>query len=357
MPSDNNEKDLFVDMVTKTARIELPLGDFDPQPCLQVPEHNLVRPKFPAIDAHCHIDAQPLDQVLRVMDACSIEHMVNISLTRGAELDAVLRKFAAAPRDRFTLFMLADWTLISQGHTIQALVDELERRVEQGVRGLKVWKDLGLTARDADGELLRIDDERWAPLFDKAAELQIPVMLHLGDPVAFFQPIDARNERYEELAAHPEWGFCQPGLPPQIELMEAQSRLIARHPGTQFIGAHIGSFAENLAWVARDLDRFPNYSLDISARAAELGRQPFTSRKFFLRYADRILFGSDLLPEESMYGLYFRFLETEDEYFPYPTHASGQGRWRIYGLNLPDEVLRAVYHDNAARLLGRPFVA
>ena len=327
-------------MVTKTARIELPLGDFEPRSCLHVPEHHLERPKFSAIDAHCHVDAQPLDEVVRVMDACGIEHMVNISLTRGPELDTILRKFATAPAGRFTLFMLADWTLIGQGKSIQALVDDLERRVEQGIRGLKVWKDLGLTARDAGGTLLRVDDERWAPLFEKAAELDVPVMLHLGDPVAFFNPIDRFNERYEELAAHPEWGFFQPGLPAQIELMEAQSRLLARHPDTQFIGAHAGSFAENLAWVARDLDRFPNYSIDISARAAELGRQPFTARKFFLRYADRILFGSDLLPEESMYSLYFRLLETEDEYFPYPTHASGQGRWRIYGLNLPDEVLR-----------------
>jgi predicted TIM-barrel fold metal-dependent hydrolase len=224
--------------------------------------------------------------------------------------------------------------------------------VEHGACGIKFWKDFGLSIREADGRLARIDDERYAPIFDKAAELRLPVMFHTADPTAFFTPINEHNERYEELAAHPDWSFANTGVS-RNDLLNQRDRVFARHPRTTFVGAHLAECGEDLARVARMLEAHPNVFIDISARVNELGRQPYRARELFLRFPDRILFGSDLLPDESMYRLYFRFLETADEYFDYPSHASRQGRWSIYGLFLPDEVLRRVYRDNALKLLNR----
>jgi len=224
--------------------------------------------------------------------------------------------------------------------------------VEHGACGFKLWKDLGTSVRDEDGSLLRIDDERLAPIFEKAAELKVPIMFHIADPDAFFLPIDNCNERYEELAAHPEWSFHGSHFSKQ-ELLAQRDRVFARHPKTTFVGAHIAEHPEDLAYVSRLLDANPNLFVDIAARCAELGRQPYTAREFFLKYSDRILFGTDLIPETNMYRLHFRFLETHDEYFEYPSHASRQGRWNIYGLFLPDDVLRRVYRENALRLLKR----
>jgi predicted TIM-barrel fold metal-dependent hydrolase len=198
--------------------------------------------------------------------------------------------------------------------------------------------------------VVRIDDERLDPLFDKARELGVPIMFHTADPFAFFEPIDRFNERYEELAAHPDWGFHGAQYS-KHELLEQRNSVFARHPDTQFIGAHIGECAEDLGFVSAMLDRFPNLAVDLSARVGELGRQPYAAREFFLKFADRILFGADLLPDVAMYRLYYRFLETADEYFDYPSHASRQGRWMVYGIFLPDDVLRKIYRENALRFL------
>jgi predicted TIM-barrel fold metal-dependent hydrolase len=225
--------------------------------------------------------------------------------------------------------------------------------VEHGACGLKLWKDLGTGLYDADGKLLQVDDERLAPLFDKAAELAVPIMFHIADPDAFFLPIDAENERYEELAAHPEWSFHGSHFSKR-ELLAQRDRVFARHPKTTFVAAHVAERPENLEYIGRLLETYPNVSVDIGARCAELGRQPYTARSFFLKYSGRILFGTDLVPEPEMYRLHFRFLETDDQYFEYPSHASRQGRWNIHGLLLPDEVLRRVYRDNGLRILKRP---
>jgi predicted TIM-barrel fold metal-dependent hydrolase len=233
---------------------------------------------------------------------------------------------------------------------VKLSLDRIDRLVKHGIVGFKFWKDLGLSVRDASGELIRVDDERLAAIFDRFGELGIPVMVHIGDPEAFFLPIDAHNERYEELAAHPDWSFygAQYG---KDELLKQRDTVFRRHPKTTFVGAHIAENSEDLARVSAMLEDCPNVMVDISARASELGRQPYSARRFFLRYADRILFGADLVPEVEMYRLYYRFLETDDEYFDYPTHASRQGRWNICGLYLPEDVLRKIYRENALRLL------
>jgi predicted TIM-barrel fold metal-dependent hydrolase len=349
MPPDDTDK--FVAMVTAKAEVSLPLGQFHPKSTLVAPQHHPQRSRFAAIDYHNHLDALDPRDVLRILDACGIERIVNITMQTGEAALRMIDKFHAADPHRFSTIAWMDWSGVTRPNFIAESCAWLERFVERGAKGIKFWKDLGLTVRDAGNRLLPIDDERLAPLFEKAAELRIPVMFHTADPDAFFLPIDPENERYEELAAHPEWSFHGSHFS-KSELLDQRDRVIARHPNATFVCAHVAESGENLARVTHLLETCPNVSVDISARASELGRQPYSAREFFLRFPDRILFGADLLPDESMYRLYFRFLETADEYFDYPSHASRQGRWNIYGLNLPDEVLRRVYRENALRLLA-----
>lgn len=341
--------DKFVAMVTAKAKVDLPLSEFQPESMLVTEEHHIEKARFPVIDYHNHLDALDPLEVLRIMDACGIEKVVNITMKTGEEALRMIDKFHSVS-NRFTTIGWMDWSDVTHPEFVQRTLIRLEKLVERGAQGIKFWKDLGLSVRDADGELLCIDDERLVPIFDKAAELGIPVMFHTADPDAFFLPIDAHNERYEELAAHPDWGFHGSRYT-KSELLDQRDRVIARHPKTTFVAAHVAESGENLARVKKLLEMHPNLYIDISARVSELGRQPYASRVLFLQFADRILFGSDLLPEESMYRLYFRFLETADEYFEYPSHASRQGRWNIYGLHLPKDVLLKVYRENALRLL------
>jgi predicted TIM-barrel fold metal-dependent hydrolase len=350
--SSEDTPDKFVDMVSATAEVDLRLSDFHPRSSLNSKVHTVERARFPVIDYHNHLDSMDPQDVLSIMDQCGVEHVVNITMQVGQKaLDMMDRYHAAAPA-RFSTIGWMDWTGVERSDFAQVTVDRLQRMIDHGACGIKFWKDLGLTLHDTDGTLLRIDDDRFSPIFEACGNLGLPVMFHTSDPTAFFAPIDAENERYEELAAHPDWGFHQ--LPvTKRDLLEQRNRVIARHPSTTFVGAHCAESGEDLAYLAEQLDALPNLQIDISARTPELGRQPYTARAFFLKYADRILFGTDLLPEVEMYRLYFRFLETADEYFEYPSHASRQGRWNIYGLFLPEDVLLKVYRENALRLLPR----
>ncbi|HTP68494.1 MAG TPA: amidohydrolase family protein [Dongiaceae bacterium] len=345
-------EDPFVAMVTAKADVDLRLSDFRPRSMLVRPEHEVLRPKFPVIDYHNHLDAQDPNQVLKVMDECGIERIVNITMYTGEKALQVIDKFRSTDPHRFATYGWMDWSDVQKPGFFKRCVERLEQLVARGACGMKIWKDLGTTVQDSTGSLLRIDDERLDPVYEKAAELGVPVMYHIADPDAFFLPIDAQNERYEELAAHPEWSYYGSNYGKQ-ELLAQRDRVIARHPKTTFVGAHVAEHPEDLAYVSQLLDRNPNLHVDIGARCAELGRQPYTAREFFIKYSDRILFGTDLIPEVNMYRQHYRFLETKDEYFEYPSHASRQGRWNIYGLFLPDEVLRRVYRENALRLLSR----
>ena len=210
-----------------------------------------------------------------------------------------------------------------------------------------------MEVQDPDGYLAQVDDARLDPLWETAADLNIPVLIHIADPVAFFDPLDAYNERWEELIAHPDWHFPSPPYPAFTKLIGQFANLILRHPKTTFIGAHVGCYAENLVWVSDLLERAPNFYVDISARISELGRQPYSARRFFLNHTDRILFGTDMGPDLETYRIYYRFLESDDEYFNYgKSEIPGQGRWQIYGLHLPDDVLKKVYSDNAKNIFG-----
>jgi predicted TIM-barrel fold metal-dependent hydrolase len=216
-----------------------------------------------------------------------------------------------------------------------------------GCRGLKISKRLGLGYKDKSGKIITVDDPRIDPIWAKCGELGIPVEIHVSDPKAFFTPVDRFNERYDELGEHPDWSFYGDEFPSKEDILEARNRVIEKHPNTIFIGAHFGNLPEELGVVGQWLDTYPNFYVDIDARISELGRQPYTARNFFIKYQDRILFGTDTPCNAEAYRLYFRFLETDDEYIdPTPAHKL-QGRWMIYGLYLPDEVLEKVYNKNA----------
>jgi predicted TIM-barrel fold metal-dependent hydrolase len=359
----------------------LALDQFRPASMLRVPVTRVERPRFPVIDVHTHLswsgragatpgDAQavtvlaPAQEVLSVMDRKGVKLMVNLTGGRGTGLERTIREFQQAHPGRFLMFTEPWWQRAHEPAYPQFQAGEIEKAARAGARGLKVLKTLGLYLREGgpNGRLVTIDDRRFDPMWEACAALNLPVAIHIADPVAFFHPTDRFNERYEELHHHPDWSFHGRDFPAFEALIEARNRVFARHPRTTWIALHVGHHAEDLAEVAASLDRFPNMHVELGARIGELGRQPRASRRFFERYQDRILFGTDAVPHgketpqqlfgNELYEIYYRFLETEDEYFDYaPAPVPPQGRWRIYGLGLPDAVLKKVYHDNAARLL------
>jgi predicted TIM-barrel fold metal-dependent hydrolase len=339
------------------------LSQFKPRSKLVVSQTRVDRPKFPVIDAHNHLadpfgggwDQRPVGLLLEQLEQAGVIHYVDLDGGWGEEiLNRHLDRFKAAAPERFSIFGGVDW---AQWQAMGAAFPEwaarrLEAQHERGAAGLKVWKNFGLQIKDEDGRLVRVNDARLDPIWETCAVLSLPVLIHIADPVAFFDPIDETNERWEELGVHPDWAFPSPPYPPFLSILEDFASLVERHPRTTFIGAHVGCYAENLAWVAALLDRCPNFHVDISARIGELGRQPYTARKFFLQYADRILFGLDLGPDVPSYRIAYRFLESDDEYFNYNTgDIPLQGRWQAYGIFLPDDVLAKVYHENAQKLL------
>ncbi|NOZ27499.1 MAG: amidohydrolase family protein [Chloroflexi bacterium] len=334
--------------------------DYQPRSELVVPQHHVPRAKFPVVDVHNHLPVWDkrmhgvdLDELVRMMDYLNIATIVNLSGGTGDRLKESVEKLDAAYPGRFVTFCNVDWTDVGRPGWADRATARLEEDVKAGARGLKIFKRLGLQIRDQKGHLVMPDDPRIADLWDKAGELEIPVLIHTADPVAFFRPLDRFNERWDELRRRPEWHFYGPEYPSFEELIDALYRMIETHPGTTFITAHVGCYPENQGFVSRMMDRYPNLYTDISARIAELGRAPYTARAWFLKHSDRILFGTDARPDIPTYQTYFRFLETADEYFEYAPGAPipPQGRWRIYGVCLPDEVLQGVYQENATRLL------
>ncbi|QPM69026.1 amidohydrolase family protein [Atribacter laminatus] len=297
-----------------------------------------------------------VEELLAMMDDMNVQVIVDLDGMENEEmLITHIERFKAKAPDRFYHMGGIDWSKWEEkGKNFgDWAAKRVEEQVKLGASGIKIWKNLGLHVKGPQGKLVKVDDPRLDPIFETAASLKIPVYMHISDPVAFFDPVDQFNERIDDLGEHPEWSFFGSQFPPFLEVMEQFANRIRRHKKTQFIGCHVASYAENLAWVSSLLNECPNLYVDISERIGELGRQPYTTRKFFLDYADRIIFGIDRLPDKVWYQIYARFLETDDEYFNYdPTYPPRQGRWFIYGLYLPDEVLEKVYYKNLSRILG-----
>jgi predicted TIM-barrel fold metal-dependent hydrolase len=296
-----------------------------------------------------------VEELLTMMDEMNVCVIVDLDGMENKEmLITHIERFKAKAPDRFYHMGGIDWSKWEEKGSKFGdwAAKQVEEQVKLGASGIKIWKNLGLHIKDPQGNLVKVDDPRLDPIFETAASLKIPVYMHISDPVAFFDPVDQFNERIDDLGEHPEWSFFGPQFPSFLEVMEQFANRIRRHKKTQFIGCHVASYAENLAWVSSLLDECPNLCVDISERIGELGRQPYTTRKFFIQYADRIIFGIDRLPDKVWYQIYARFLETDDEYFNYdPTYPPRQGRWFIYGIYLPDEVLGKVYYKNLSRIL------
>ncbi|HET9177708.1 MAG TPA: amidohydrolase family protein [Terriglobia bacterium] len=359
------------------------LSEFQPKSMLTVPATDVERAKFPVIDIHTHLSfaavntngvpmseklhflAEPAN-LLAVMDRCNIHTLVDVTGGFGQGLVDAVRKFHTPHPDRFLVFTEPWYPKTNQPGYPKFQADAIEKAHQAGARGLKVLKTLGLYLRQnvTSGPLVKIDDRRFDPMWEACGSLGMPVVMHTADPDAFFLPTNRFNERYEELNNHPDWSFYGKDFPSKRELLDARTRVFARHPQTQFVALHVASLAGNLAEVAALLDRLPNVHVETAARINELGRQPRNSRKFFDKYQDRIIFGTDAVPPpfgdvtpqqifgDKLYQIYCRFFETEDEYFDYaPAPKPPQGRWQIYGIGLPDSILRKVYYENAARLL------
>jgi predicted TIM-barrel fold metal-dependent hydrolase len=338
---------------------------------LRVAKTDLRRAKFPVVDVHTHMrmrwlrddPVRRLPEYVRTMDEQNIAVCVSLDATLGDVFTEHKRFLWSRSKDRFVLFVNIDWR--GRGDpkkpaTWDCHREDFARNVaraladakQQGASGLKLFKQFGLGYRNPDGTLVKIDDRRWDPIWEACGRLGMPVLIHTADPAAFFLPIDETNERWEELRRHPDWSFFGKDFPSREALLAARNRVIARHPKTTFIGAHVANDSEDLRQVGRWLDAYPNLHVDIAARIAELGRAPYTARAFFDRYADRILFATDGPRDPARLRLHWRLLETRDEYFPYSENDfPPQGFWRIYGLDLPDDVLRKVYYENAARII------
>jgi predicted TIM-barrel fold metal-dependent hydrolase len=350
----------------------LPIEQYQPKSMLHTTETPVPRARFPVIDFHTHITGAsgggPIEfhmdpaKCLAVMDRKNIRSMVDLTGSYGEALRQAIIKLPQAHPGRFVVFTEPAWTRASDPDYSAFQADQIAAAHKAGAKGVKVLKTLGLFLREkGSNRLVRVDDARFDAMWEAAGGLQMPVAIHTSDPEAFFLPIDRFNERWEELHAHPDWSFHGRDFPSNRELQEARRNVMRRHPRTKFVCLHVAD-AEDLSYVSECLDSHPNMHVDIAARIGELGRQPRASRKFFDRYQDRIVFGTDAsasasTPQQTfgdaLYQIYYRFLETEDEYFDYsPAAVPPQGRWRIYGLGLPEQILQKVYWVNAARLIG-----
>jgi uncharacterized protein len=337
----------------KPLDMKMDFEAYDPPSSLVVPEHKLTRSKFPFIDVHNHqfnMPTQDLTELTKEMDKLNMTVMVNLS-GRGRGSTEVLEKslenvHKSAPK-RFIVFTNMDFSAIDDPEWQARMLKQLEDDVKKGANGLKIYKSLGMFNRDSKGNRIHIDDPRIGPIWDKCGQLGIPVLIHAADPKQFWQPIDSANERWLELKLHPGRRHDTDTVSWETIIAE-QHNIFKRHPKTKFINAHLGWYGSDLKKLGELLDRFPNMYTEIGAVIAELGRQPRVAREFLIKYQDRVMFGKDSwVPEE--YTTYFRVLETTDDYFPY--HKRYHAFWRMYGLGLPDDVLKKIYYKNALKVI------
>jgi len=337
-------------------------------------DDNPEKAAFPVIDAHNHLwgDWSAAEDIVEIMDrvgvACYSDLTANISLNWGqgnykfqeGDITLFFKKVEEHFPGRFYCFTTALFApplsrplFTDAGEFVAKSIDMLREHVSMGARGLKILKEFGLHYRDGEGNIVFADDERLAPVWDEAGDLGVPVLMHQSDPVGFFKPVTPENEHYESLLKYPSWSFAGPEYPEKQEIIQHRDNTVLNHPGTLFILPHVANYAEDLDYVSRLLDENSNVYLDFSARIDELGRKPEESREFFIRYQDRILFGTDLKPSVDTYRCYFRFLETYSEDFIPPDYDGtfDRYRWKICGLGLPREVLEKIYFKNALNVI------
>ncbi|HYH09556.1 MAG TPA: amidohydrolase family protein [Thermoanaerobaculia bacterium] len=325
----------------------LTFEEYDPKSTLVVPQHPRTRAKYPFIDVHNHQrNVTDVKKLLADMDGINLQVMVNLS---GGSGSALQQNMSVMTRPRFVHFANIDLRKIDEPNFGANAAAQLEQDVKNGAAGLKIFKNLGMFLTDASGKRVPTDDARLDPIWKKAGELGIPVLIHTGEPVAFWSPVDKYNERWLELQQFPDRRRDDATKFASFEqTMGEQHNLFRKHPKTKFIDAHLGWFGHDLGRLGKLLDELPNVSTEIGAVLHELGRQPRAARAFLIKYQDRVLMGKDIWnPAE--YHTYFRVLETEDEYFDY--YRKRHAFWKMYGLGLPDEVLKKIYYKNALRII------
>jgi predicted TIM-barrel fold metal-dependent hydrolase len=327
------------------------IEEYDPVSTLKVPEHKLTRSKYPFIDVHNHqftMPIQDLDKLVGEMDSLNMAVMVNLSGFRGKYLEWSLDNVKSSHPERFAVFLNIDFEKLDDAGWPEETLKMMEEGVKQGVRGLKVYKTLGLDETDNEGHRIAIDDPRLDPVWAKCGELGIPVLIHSGEPNSFWNPKDKHNERWLELKRHPGRYRSADDYPSFEQVMAEQHRVFRKHPGTKFINAHLGWFGNDLERLGKLLDEMPNVYTELGAVLAELGRQPRFARQWLIQYQDRIMMGKDSYNVKEYYT-YFRVLETDDEYFDY--YRKYHAHWKMYGLALPDSVLKKVYYKNALKVI------
>ncbi len=345
------------------------LRDYRPRSTLHVAVHEVPRASAPVVDVHNHLGRQSdvfrdsgkgddwtvpdVGRLVALMDKCNVETVVNLDGHWGETLEANLNRYDRSYPGKFCTFCRPNWDECRTAGWPDRLAENVRESASRGAAGIKVLKTLGLEVRDEKGELIICNDQRLAPVWTVAAELHLPVLIHIADPPAHFEPLNEENERLEQLVAHPDWHFADPRFPRFQVLIDALEQVVAANPDVTFIGAHVGCYAQNLGWVGNMLDSYANFYVDIGARISELGRQPRAARRLVLRHPTRVLFGTDVFPPtEAAYATYFRFCETDDEHFPYSqSDPPKTGRWTISGVYLPLDVLVDIYGANARRVI------
>ena len=329
--------------------------DYKPRSTLVVPQHKVPRAKFPVIDIHFHppgslASPDAMNRVVEAINPLNLRLMISASGASGERLQQTVAAIAASPhKDRFVTFTSVDFGRVAAGGAAAA-VAQLEADVKAGARGVgEIGKGLGLSTRKPDGSRLKLDDPVLDPIWEACARLRIPVLIHTGDPAEFFQPLDYSNERWLEMALFSNRRFNDRSRYPAFdELMAERDRMLMKHPKTTFVLAHLGWYANDLARLGALMDKLPNLHGEVGAILYDLGRQPRTAHAFFVKYQDRLLFGKDnFQPDE--YPYYWRVFETADEYFDY--YRDYHAFWKLYGMNLPDPVLKKVYYQNALRIV------
>ena len=345
---------LFVGVLTTGFCQDMGFEEYNPPSTLKVPEHLITKAKYPFIDVHNHqfnMPTQDLSKLVADMDKLNLQVMVNLSgRGRGSEahLQGALENVHKNYPNRFIIFTNIDLKTIDEPGWSEKTVEQIRNDVKMGANGLKIYKSQGMDNKDSRGNRVKIDDPRIDPVWEVCGELGIPVLIHAADPKPFWQPMDANNERWLELKTHPRRKRDDTHPAPWQTIIDEQHNVFRKHPHTTFINAHLGWYANDLATLGRLMDEFPNMNAEIGAVIAELGRQPRFAKAFLTKYQDRVMFGKDSWhPEE--YYTYFRVLETADEYFPY--YKKYHAYWKMYGLDLDDEVLRKIYYKNALRVI------
>lgn len=337
---------------TGDPKLIMTIEEYEPKSTLKVPQNPVTRAKYPIIDVHNHQSLTPdparLAQIVKDMDALNMYAMVNLSGRSGKDLAEGVKNTKGRYPTRFIVFANINFDGIDEPGYSEKAVAQLVEDHKNGAQGVKIFKSFGLTVKDSKGNRVPVDDPRLDPVWAKCGELGIPILIHTAEPATFFEPHDRYNERWLELKQFPDRARPPERYPTFEQLITEQENLFRKHPKTNFINAHLGWFGGDLVRLGKQLDRFPNVTTEIGAVIAELGRQPRFAREWFIKYQDRVLFGKDIW-QPSEYHVYFRVLETSDEYFDY--YRKRHAFWKMYGLNLPDEVLKKLYYKNALRIV------